>query len=72
MSTPESIKPHSNDYKNNAWKDYTYEELAQWVSLLTKRASHRDNEEKKKKDLYDAKNYLEMMNEKFKEDTLNL
>lgn len=61
MNTPESIKPHADDYFTDTWKKYTLEELGQWVSLLAKRSHHRLNKEKRTKDLYDAQNYLNMM-----------
>lgn len=60
-NTPKQIKTHQGDYKNDAWRQYTPEELGQWVALLLKRASHRSNEEKRLKDLYDASNYLAML-----------
>lgn len=63
MNTPEQIKPHAGDYKDQAWKQYTIEELEWWVKLLTKRASHRTDETKRNKDLYDADNYQAMLNE---------
>lgn len=63
MQTPEQIKAHALDYKNKAWQQYSEEELQWWVHLLTKRANHRDNEEKKAKDLYDAGNYQAMLDE---------
>lgn len=63
MNTPEQIKPHAADYKDKSWQNYTEEELAWWVKLLTKRASHRTNEEKRNKDLYDAGNYQAMLDE---------
>lgn len=72
MNTPEQIKPHSRDYKNNAWEQYSFEELTWWVTLLTKRATHRDNPDKRDKDLYDAGNYLEMLNAKFKNEKLKI
>ena len=61
METPQNIKTHQKDYKNKSWQDYTLQELGTWVHLLVKRSKHRDNPEKKAKDLYDAKNYLDMM-----------
>ena len=70
MATPEQIKPHADKYKNGAWRDYSYEELASWVHLLTKRASHRTQFEKAQKDLDDANNYLEMLKAKFAEEAL--
>jgi len=56
-----NLGKHQKDYKREAWKQYTAEELQWWVHLLTKRASHRTNEDKKKKDLYDASNYEGML-----------
>lgn len=61
MDTPVSIEVHKTDYQNNAWQQYTIAELGQWVHLLVKRAAHRSNLEKAKKDLYDAQNYLNMI-----------
>ena len=68
MSTPEEIKEFADKFKYGTWRNYSYEELAQWVSLLTKRASHRTDPLKAQKDLKDADNYLKMMNSKFTED----
>ncbi len=59
--TPESIKGHSAGYQNHSWQDYTLQELGNWVHLLAKRSQHRSNEDKKRKDLEDAQNYLNMM-----------
>lgn len=56
-----TIDAHAGDYKPSAWEAYTLAELGQWVHLFAKRAEHRDNPEKRAKDLYDARNYLEMM-----------
>ena len=67
MATPEQIKEHANRFKDGAWRLYTFEELAQWVQLLSKRATHRTELEKIQKDLTDAENYLAMMNAKFEE-----
>lgn len=58
MST---IEKHNEDYKTDAWKQYSMQELGQWVHLLYTRAQHRDNPVKREKDLQDAINYLEMM-----------
>jgi uncharacterized protein YlxW (UPF0749 family) len=63
MKTPESLKPHSKDYVFYSWEDYSFLELGAWVHLLCKRATHRTNGEKRNKDLYDAQNYLNMMQE---------
>lgn len=61
------IEKHEEDYKEKAWKQYSFAELGQWVELLTKRASHRACKEKRDKDLYDARNYLSMIDAKLKE-----
>lgn len=59
-----TLAHHQPDYKPNAWDAYTLNELGHWVHLLAKRAEHRDNPEKRAKDLYDAQNYLDMMQSK--------
>lgn len=59
-----AIKAHERDYKSNAWEQYSMAELGQWVHLLSTRATHRSDKAKRKKDLYDARNYLSMMEEK--------
>lgn len=61
MPTPESIKKHSQEFKDGSWRNYTFEDLGKWVHLLTKRAYHRTTKEKRVKDLYDAQQYLNMM-----------
>lgn len=61
------LEEHKQDYRVDAWKHYSMAELGQWVHLLCKRAGHRDNAEKRKKDLYDAENYLSMMQSKLDE-----
>ena len=53
--------PARDDYNNRAFDEYTNEELEWWVHLLTKRAQHRKNEEKRIKDLYDASVYKNML-----------
>jgi hypothetical protein len=63
MNTPEQIKPHAGDYANKAWQQYSVEELEWWVRLLTKRGTHRTDEAKRAKDLYDASNYQAMLDE---------
>jgi hypothetical protein len=70
MATPEKIKKYASRFKSGSWRHYSYEELAQWVNLLTKRATHRTSIEKAHKDLDDAENYLEMLNAKLAEDRL--
>lgn len=61
VKTPESIKPHEDDYKDKSWCEYSLTELGMWVHLLVMRSSHRSNLKKRAKDLYDARNYLAMM-----------
>lgn len=56
-----NIEKHSADFQPQIWKQYTMQELGSWVHLLTKRAEHRANVEKRAKDFYDAQNYLDMM-----------
>ena len=63
MKTPESIYPYRGKYKDHSWEDYTPEELGMWVHLFIKRAYHRTQKEKIEKDLTDAQNYLNMMQE---------
>ncbi len=55
------LNKHEKDYKEDAWRDYSVADLGMWVALLMKRSQHRDNETKRKKDLYDAQNYLDMI-----------
>jgi hypothetical protein len=43
------------------WKQYTAEELAAWVHLLTKRASYSNDAPRVAKDLDDAGRYLDML-----------
>lgn len=66
MSEVGTISEHQKDYKPEAWEAYSFAELGEWVHLLSKRAEHRENPEKRKKDLYDARNYLAMMDAKLK------
>lgn len=61
IETPASIQPHQPEYKSQAWKAYTLAELGMWVHLFAKRAEHRQDMDKRRKDLYDARNYLKMM-----------
>lgn len=70
MATPPSLEAHSKDYKDGSWRNYSHEELGQWIAHLVKRASHRATKEKRTKDLYDARNYLSMMIAKFEEDSV--
>lgn len=64
MKTPEQIKSHSEDYQDDSWKLYTEKELLHWVQNLSKRATQRTNVEKAKKDIYDARNYMAMLQAK--------
>lgn len=72
MATPDKIKKHASRFKNGSWRHYSYEELAQWINLLTKRAANRSEIEKVHKDLDDAENYLEMLNAKVSEARLHI
>ena len=67
MATPEKIKKHAHRFKDGTWRDYSFEELADWVHLMTKRANHRTEFVKVVKDLDDAENYLAIMNAKLAE-----
>jgi len=62
--TPEGCQAHAENYKPQAWEEYSFDELGHWVHLLAKRAEHRACCEKKTKDLTDAQNYLDMMQSK--------
>jgi hypothetical protein len=62
--TPNKLDAHDATYKKGAWHLYTMKELGDWVHLLTTRASHRNDRVKASKDLYDAENYLAMMQAK--------
>jgi len=58
---PESCKDHQCKYKEGAWRTYSLMELGNWVHLLSRRAQHRTDLDKAKKDMLDARNYLNMM-----------
>lgn len=60
----ETPQDHQPDYKAQAWEAYSLFELGMWVHLFAKRAEHRQNPEKRDKDLHDARNYLAMMQSK--------
>jgi hypothetical protein len=64
-NTPPAVAKHQADFKPEAWKDMSVIELATWVEQLTKRAARRANDAKRDKDLYDASNYLAMLQAKF-------
>lgn len=63
MSTPKSLSPHKDDFKNGSWRNYSPVELAGWAHLLATRAMNRDDSQTDKiaKDLYDAQNYIDML-----------
>jgi hypothetical protein len=69
MKTP--LDEHMKDYRKDIWKEYTVEELMWWVLNLTRRSTHRKNIAKAKKDLYDAKNYLWMLEHAIEDDINN-
>lgn len=58
---PESIKEHQPKYKEGIWRTYSLHELGMWVHLFVKRALHRKDKMKARKDIMDAQNYLNMM-----------
>ena len=58
---PNSLVVHQDDYRANVWQQWSTSELGQWVHLLNTRARHRKNEAKARKDLRDARNYLDML-----------
>lgn len=72
MATPEQIKPHASKYQDGAWRKYSYAELAQWVQLLTKRASHRRKIKQADDDLDAAYNYMIMFKAKFEEESARI
>ncbi len=55
------LEENQPNYKKEAWKNYTDEELRWWIKLLRKRAGHRSDPEKRTKDLKDASNYELML-----------
>jgi len=63
------LEEHQPDYKPKAYEEYSFSELGNIISFFTKRATHRVNPDKLKKDLYDAKNYLLMMKLKLESET---
>ena len=65
--TPQGCQEHQPDYKTQSWEAYSLFELGTWVHLFVKRAEHRSNPAKRKKDLHDAQNYLDMMQAKLRE-----
>ena len=56
------LNKHQANYKPDAWRENTVEELEWWVKLLRKRAGHRVDGDKKTKDYRDAENYSLMLN----------
>ena len=68
---PENKTPldkYKKDYIEDAWMDYDIHEYVQWVSLLTRRATHRCKLDKAKKDIEDARSYLWMLEKALEED----
>jgi hypothetical protein len=66
VCAPDQLNNHQEDYAPAAWEEYTFQELGMWVHLYAERATHRTNEEKRQKDLYDATSYAEMLVAKLK------
>ncbi len=58
---PAQFDSHQADYKGEAWRAYTLQELGMWVHLFAKRAEHRRDSFKRAKDINDARNYLSLM-----------
>lgn len=65
--TPDSIKEHQPKFKEGIWQTYSINELGMWVHLFMKRALHRKDKLKARKDITDAQNYLNMMQAKLDE-----
>ena len=61
---PDSLEKHQVDYNSGAWEDYEFFELGFFIHNLTKRSEHRASPEKTEKDLYDAQNYLNIIQSK--------
>jgi len=59
--TPNSILKHRDKYIDGSWRDYSLQELGNFVHNLAKRSQNRANLYGKEKDLEDAQNYLNMM-----------
>jgi len=66
----EDFEKHNADYAPEAYLHYSYTEFGQIVNFLMKRASMRTDEKKREKDIYDARNYLAMMNAKLNHDVI--
>jgi len=62
----ERLEKHQPDYKAKAYREYSIVELGNIIAFFVKRASHRVEIGKMTKDVYDAKNYLAMMEQKVK------
>ena len=58
---PYALKYHRDDYADQSWKGYTLEQLGNAVAFFVKRSVQRSKPAKQAKDLYDANNYLAMM-----------
>lgn len=58
---PESCVEHQPKYQSGAWRGYSLAELGNAVAFFAKRATHRMDSEKRRKDLTDAQNYLHFM-----------
>lgn len=63
-----TFEKHNDDYNYDAYLHYSYEEFGSIINFLLKRASMRTNREKQDKDIYDARNYMEMMAAKLEHD----
>lgn len=70
--TPPALWPHRNDFRGEAWREYTLELLGNTVAFFVQRSQQRTNPRKIAKDLYDAKNYLAMMQAHVEQHVLDL
>jgi len=62
MELKDMLNQHQHKFKPEAWRGYSTEELEWWSKLLRKRATHRTDEAKIRKDIRDAENYELMLN----------
>jgi len=62
----EQTEPTKNTFKSNSYMNYTPQELINWIQLITKRASHRNDLVQASKDLEEAANYAIFLNNKLR------
>ena len=61
LQMPTSIRENESEFVSGSWRKYSITELGNWVHLLVKRATHRMDAKKARKDLKDAQSYLDIM-----------